>query len=219
MKLVAKNIACQRGGRVIFSGLSFSLSAGQSLLLRGPNGAGKTTLLRALAGFMPLSAGHFRLEDGGTDKDAQAEAARELSEQCHYIGHRNGIKPAFTAWENLTFWQAYLGAGNGDSAIAEALESFGLSALRDVPAGLMSQGQKRRLGLARLLLARRPVWILDEPTVSLDTSSQKVLASHIAGHAAQGGIVLAATHIPLGLDFTFRLDLMPGDAEAGEPQT
>ena len=202
MKLIADQIACQRGGRMIFEDLSFSLRDGDSLLLRGPNGAGKTTLLRALAGFIPLHAGSWRLTGG--------PAERDISELCHYVGHLNGVKYAFTAFENLGFWQRYLEGAHDEAAILEALDIFGLASLRDVPAGLMSQGQKRRLGLARLLLAKRPVWILDEPTVSLDTQSQEVLAGHIAAHAEQGGIVMAATHIPLGLDFTHRLELAPG---------
>ncbi len=203
MEVIAEQIACQRGGRVIFEALSFSLTSGDSLLLRGPNGAGKTTLLRALAGFIPLHAGQWRLADAPGDE-------AEISELSHYVGHLNGIKHAFSAWENLAFWQNYLGHERDDPAIAKALDSFGLTGLRDVPAGLMSQGQKRRLGLARLLIAPRPLWILDEPTVSLDSHSTQVLADHIAAHVAGGGIVIAASHIPLGLDFTHRLELSPG---------
>jgi heme exporter protein A len=170
------------------------------MLLTGPNGAGKTTLLRTLAGFIEPAEGGVRLEGGDPE--------RELAEQCHYVGHHNGIKHSFTVEENLDFLAAYLSGGaSGAERRRQAIETFGLTGLEDIPAGLMSAGQKRRLGLARLVLVERPVWFLDEPSVSLDVASVEVLAGVVTRHIAAGGIVLAATHVPLGLDFTEQLRL------------
>ncbi len=189
MKLVVENLTCRRGQRTIFSDLSFSVKSGRGLLLTGANGSGKTTLLRMLAGFIELAEGSIRLE-GGQDE-------LELAEQCHYVGHHNGIKHSFTAQENLEFLGEYLGGTNFE----EAVETFGLRGLEDIPAGIMSAGQKRRLGLARLVLVKRPVWFLDEPSVSLDVQSVEILAGVVSKHIEQGGIAIAATHVPLGLDF------------------
>ncbi|RME96927.1 MAG: heme ABC exporter ATP-binding protein CcmA, partial [Alphaproteobacteria bacterium] len=140
MKLTARNLALERGGRTLFEGLSFTVPAGSGLLLRGANGAGKSSLLRALAGFLPVREGTIRLEGGAEDLP--------VGEQCHYVGHLNGIKRALAVRENLEFWGRYLGDGD----VGAALDSFRLAALADVPAGLLSAGQSRRLGLARLAL-------------------------------------------------------------------
>lgn len=137
-----------RGDRMIVDGLSFALRAGEALLLTGANGAGKTTVLRALAGLMPIAGGSVALEGGELDGD--------VGEQCHFVGHLNGLKSGLSAQENLAFWASYLG-GAGAATVSEALERFELSALADVPAGTLSAGQKRRLGLARLLVVQRPV--------------------------------------------------------------
>jgi heme exporter protein A len=205
MKLIVDNLACRRGTRTIFADLSFEVEGGKGMLLTGPNGAGKTTLLRTLASFIEPAEGTIRLEGGDPE--------RELAEQCHYVGHHNGIKHSFTVGENLDFLAAYLGAGGnegeGGAADSErrqrAIATFGLEGLEDIPAGLMSAGQKRRLGLARLVLVERPVWFLDEPSVSLDVASVEVLAGVVTRHIAAGGIAIAATHVPLGLDFTEQL--------------
>ena len=204
MKLIAEHLACVRGRRPLFSDLSFAVAAGQSLLLRGPNGSGKTSLIRILAGFLKPDTGTVRLEGA-------AEAA-EVSELCHFVGHANGIKSRFTVLENLDFWSRYLGGGAAD----EALERFGLGDLADIPAGLLSAGQKRRLGLARLMLVYRPIWLLDEPTVSLDEASAGTLASLVDDHVAAGGLVVAATHIPLGHAFAQSLQLGPDSQGGGE---
>ena len=209
MKLIAEGLACHRGNRAIITDLSFSLLSGEALLLRGPNGAGKTTLLRTLAGFMPVLKGRLRLELGQAPPQDRGEEPPEISEYCHYVGHLNGIKQSLTAAENLQFWQIYLGGVATPVPVNAALQAFGLGELTDIPAGLMSQGQKRRLGLARLLIAKRPIWILDEPTVSLDVHAQSVLAGHVAAHVKDGGMVIAATHIPLGIDFTHTIELSP----------
>ncbi len=194
MQLIADKLAVARGERLVVNGVSFWLSAGNVLQLTGPNGAGKTTLLRAVAGFLPPAAGSVRLSGGAADADTP------LAERCHYVGHLNGIKAKLTVAENLAFWGSYLGGSPvAVSRIDAALEGFGLMPLANIAAGYLSAGQKRRAGLARLLMADRPVWLLDEPTVSLDAASTEVLAGLIGAHIGKGGLVLAATHIPLGL--------------------
>lgn len=205
MKLIVENLACARGARVVLSHVGFTAAAGESVLLAGPNGSGKTTLLRTLAGFMSPHAGAAWLEG----------AAGDLDECCHYVGHLNGIKAGFSVDENLAFLAAYLG-GDGAEAIDEAAYAFDLEALRHVPAGFLSAGQKRRLSLARLLLTYRPVWLLDEPTVSLDAASQGLLAEAVHAHVTGGGIVVAASHVPLGVAFSRTLRLGGGGARVEE---
>jgi len=207
MQVIVENLSCARGSRVVLAGVEFSASSGESVLLAGPNGSGKTTLLRTLAGFIGPQTGGTRLEGG-------PEGAG-LDECCHYVGHLNGIKAGFTVDENLRFLSAYLG-GDGLEAIDEAAYALDLEPLRHVPAGLLSAGQKRRLGLARLVLAWRPVWLLDEPTVSLDTASQGLLADAVRGHVEAGGIVIAASHVPLGVEFSSMLRLGGGRAAVEE---
>ncbi len=196
MKLVADQVSATRSGRTVLAGISFALESGDGLLLTGPNGAGKTTLLRVLAGFLKPSSGVVRIEGG------PAEA--ELGEQCHFIGHLPQTKAGLTVHENLAFDAAFLGEVDGVDA---ALGRLGLSELADIRAGYLSAGQRRRLALARLLVARRPVWLLDEPSVSLDKASTETLARLIAEHRASGGIAIAATHIPLGLEGAKELKL------------
>lgn len=195
MLLHADNLTVERGTRTVISDLSFTAEAGEALLVVGPNGAGKTTLIRTIAGFIAPSAGSISLKGDGADRD--------ISAACHYVGHLAGVKANLSAAENLAFWAAYLDGGDR-AAIAdrvdEALAQFGLAALADYPAGLLSAGQKRRLGLARLSVANRPIWLLDEPTVSLDAASTELLALLIQQHLASGGLVIAATHLPLGLE-------------------
>lgn len=194
------DLAVERGGRLLFEGLSFTVASGEALLLTGPNGAGKTSLLRVLAGFLQPAAGEVRLQGG--------EADRSLGEQCHWLGHANAVKPALTVAENAAFWASYLGGGEpGRRAVGDALDRFGLTELADIPAGYLSAGQKRRLGLARLLLAPRPLWLLDEPTVSLDAEGTATLAAVIDAHLASGGLAVAATHLPMGLARARQLQL------------
>ena len=200
MKLILDNLACERGGRMLFSGLNLELAAGQGLLLQGPNGAGKTSLLKTIAGLIAPADGEVRL-DGG-------EGEAPVGEQCHLIGHLSGVKRALSVAENARFWARYLGG----SAIEGALERFGLAELGDLAAGLLSAGQARRLALARLLLAHRPLWLLDEPAESLDAASRALLAELIGSHLESGGLVVAASHYGLGHDFGQELAL---GAEAG----
>lgn len=212
MQLVAEDLVLSRGGRVIVDRLSFTVASGEALLLTGRNGAGKTTLIRALGGFLPLSSGTVRL-DGFDDE-------RDMREACHYVGHQNANKASLTVIENLRFWQRYLGDGHLSDAEAfdrlhAAMERFELDTLADIPAGYLSAGQKRRLGLCRLVLAKRPLWLLDEPTVSLDAQSTAMLAGVVKEHRAGGGLVIAATHLPLGLEDARELRLGAGAASAG----
>ena len=197
MRLIAEGLTSIRGGRQLFASLSFAVGAGEALLLLGPNGSGKTTLIRTVAGLLTPAAGTICVEGG--------EAERSVGEQCHYVGHLNALKSSLTVEENATFWCRFLG-GRRDG-LGDALAAFGLAALRDIPAAYLSAGQKRRLGLARLLLADRPIWLLDEPTVSLDTAAQAALASAVEGHLRGGGLMIAATHVPLGLSKARELHL------------
>jgi heme exporter protein A len=192
VQLIAEKVAVARGSRLVVENASFNARAGDVLQLTGPNGAGKTTLIRAVAGFLGLASGSLRFEGGKADTP--------IAEHCHYVGHLNGVKAKQTVAENLTFWAEYLGGGRVDATrVGAALEAFGLTPLATIAAGYLSAGQKRRVGLARLLVADRPIWLLDEPTVSLDVASTGILAKLIQEHVASGGLVLAATHIPLGL--------------------
>ena len=185
---------------MIIRDLSFAVCAGEALLLTGRNGAGKTTLLRALAGYLRPHFGSIRLTGGDTQSS--------IGEQAHVLAHANAIKTALTVRENVAFWQKFLSPGAGKSdAIDTALGRFGLLELGDFPAGYLSAGQKRRLGLARLLCAHRPVWLLDEPTVSLDTASTALLADAVNAHTRGGGIAIAATHVPIGLERARELKL------------
>ncbi len=203
MLLKTEKLYVRRGAHLIIDGLSFETAAGEALLLTGPNGAGKTTLLRSIAGFLTPESGQIGLL-GGDDE-------RDVGEQSHYVGHANGIKSNLTAAENLEFWCAYLsGEGNWSvrrERVEQALERMQLSSLEDIPAAYLSAGQKRRLGLGRLLVANRPLWLLDEPTVSLDAASVKLLATILDQHLERGGLALAATHIPLGLEHARELRL------------
>lgn len=209
MEFRAESLACRRAGRLVFEGLSFALAAGQAAALRGPNGSGKSSLLRILAGLAPAAAGVARLD--GLSLPGDGEAWRE---RVALAGHLDAVKPAFTVRGNLAAWAAFHGAPA--ARVDAALERFGLERLAEDPAHWCSAGQKRRLGLARLLVAARPVWLLDEPTVSLDAASTEVFAEVVREHCAAGGIALAATHVDLG--FGDAVVTMPGrGAEADAP--
>jgi heme exporter protein A len=191
MDLVVDTLACRRAGRAVFAGLSFTVRGGEAAALRGPNGAGKSSLLRVLAGLVPAEAGDARL--GGVSLAGDREAFRGL---LAYAGHLDAVKPQLTVAENLGFWADLYGGGR----VAAALARFGLERIADYPAGYCSAGQKRRLGLARLLVADRPLWLLDEPTVSLDAAATAVFADAVREHVAAGGLALAATHVAMGLE-------------------
>jgi len=187
MDLTVTGLACARGGVTVLEGISLTLPAGRALVLRGPNGIGKTTLLRTIAGLQPAVAGLVSLSP----------------ESLAYAAHADGLKAALTTRENLAFWAAVHGQGGVDAA----LTAMNLSAPQDRLAQHLSAGQKRRLGLARLLVTGRPVWLLDEPTVSLDAASVALFAGVVRAHLAAGGSALIATHVDLGLDEAMVLDL------------
>jgi heme exporter protein A len=192
MRLRAWDLTVERGGRRVIAGLSFEAGEGSALIVTGPNGAGKTSLLRALAGFLPIETGGFAL-DGG-------DAERTVGEQAHYLGHADGVKSALTAGENLAFAAAMLGGDSTRVAQLAALAALGLAHVIDFPARLLSAGQKRRAALARLLVAKRPLWLLDEPMTALDVAAQSALAGIMRAHVQGGGILVAAAHGALGLD-------------------
>ena len=189
MRLLAEHLCCRRGGRELFAGLGFSLGGGEALMVTGRNGSGKSSLLRLIAGLLRPTGGGVRLDGGDPELS--------LPEQAHYLGHQDALKPSLTVGENLRFWSAWLGPA--ESPAAQALERVGLSELADLPAAYLSAGQKRRLSLARLLTVHRPVWLLDEPTSALDSDGQALLAELMALHLTRGGLILAASHGPIGL--------------------
>lgn len=195
MQLNGDTLTCDRGGRIVFKNVSFALNSGEMLQLTGPNGSGKSSLLRMIAGLNEPVAGTLKLTGGNAELG--------IGQQAHYIAHQEAVKSALSVAENIGFWTRFLG---GDGA-AEALETFGLTRLANYPAGLLSAGQKRRLALSRLVAVRRAIWLLDEPTVGLDTASQASLAQVMAKHLSEGGLIIAATHVPLGLEATRRLEL------------
>jgi len=199
MQLTADNLACNRGGREVFAGLSFTLPGGEALVVTGRNGAGKSSLLRVIAGLVRAARGRLQLEGGG------AEAT--IGEQAHYIGHQDAVKPSLTVHENLKFWTQYLGAGG--AAIEAALEAVDLAPLTELPAAYLSAGQRRRLSIARLIAVERPLWLLDEPTSALDVPSQNRLAGLMRRHLAGGGMIVAAAHGPIGLERARELRMGP----------
>lgn len=190
MRLSASDLACRRGGRDVFAGVSFSVAAGESLTIRGRNGAGKSSLLRMVVGLVQIAGGSLALEGGDPELT--------VGEQAHYLGHLDALKPSLSVEENLRFWSAFLGATTVE--LAGPLAAVGLDALSDLPAAYLSAGQRRRLSIARLLAVKRPLWLLDEPTSTLDAAAQIRLGEIMQAHLADGGIILAATHSALGLE-------------------
>jgi heme exporter protein A len=191
--LEAFDLTCVRGGRAVFRGLNFRAEAGRAVSLEGPNGAGKTSLLRMLAGFLAPAAGAVSFET----QDGVIEDGEERGRLAGWLGHQDGIKPQLSPRETLAFFAAlYRAAAN----VEELLQSVGLSRAGDLPCQYLSAGQKKRLALARLKLSARPLWLLDEPLAALDAQGKALLRDMIAAQCAAGGIVLAATHEPLGMD-------------------
>lgn len=189
MRLSGRGVRCVRGGREVFSGLDFVASAGEALAVTGRNGSGKTSLLRVIAGLLTPDGGTIGLEGGAGELT--------LPEQAHFLGHRDALKPALSVVENLAFWQEFLGGEVSDAAAS--LAEVGLDHATHLPAAFLSAGQRRRLSIARLLATRRPIWLLDEPTNALDTSGQAMFAALMGDHLARGGLIIAATHAPLGI--------------------
>ncbi len=187
-RLVVEGVRLVRGERGLFEELSFAVAAGEARQVTGPNGAGKTSLLRAVAALQAIEAGRIALEP---------EEETPLAERAHFIGHLDAVKPALTLAENLAFWAAMLGGASGETE--PALAALGLADLADLPAAILSAGQRRRLALARLIVAARPLWILDEPMTALDKASAALFTTLMERHLKAGGLILAATHGPLGL--------------------
>lgn len=197
LSLSVRDLACERGGRLVYEGLSFSVGGGEALVLTGPNGAGKSSLLRQLGGLLDAPQGEIVLEGGDPE--------RSLGEQAHYVGHLDALKPSMSVRETALFWSSFLGGGDIDVA----LERLDLARLAELPVAYLSAGQKRRLALSRLLVAPRPVWLLDEPTVALDRASVARLVALMEAHLRGGGLIVAATHQDLGLAPIRSLDLSP----------
>lgn len=180
MELIVQNLSCARGGVPVLQGVNFVLKAGNALILHGQNGSGKTTLLRTIAGLQPALAGTIQAPD----------------DQIAYAAHADGVKATLSVTENLEFWAGVYGVGGIDAA----LDTFALRSLENRTAQSLSAGQRRRLGLARLLVTGRSIWVLDEPTVSLDVESVTLFADAVRAHLGQGGIAIIASHVDMGLD-------------------
>lgn len=204
MRLSAVNLACHRGGRDVFAGLTFAVDSGEALAITGRNGAGKSSLLRTIVGLVRVAHGSLALEGGDPELT--------IAEQAHYLGHQDALKPSLSVGENLKFWAGFLGHKAADTGAA--LAAVGLEPLADLPAAYLSAGQRRRLSIARLLAVKRPIWLLDEPMSTLDAAAQDRLAGLMRAHLAEGGLVLAATHGPLGIAASRELRL---DDFAGTP--
>jgi len=189
-RLIGRDVRCVRGGREVFASLAFEAVSGEALAVTGPNGAGKTSLLRLIAGLLLPAGGTIACEGG--------EGELTVPEQAHYLGHRDALKPALSVEENLSFWRDFLGGEAGDTG--ESLAKVGLAHATHLPAAYLSAGQRRRLSIGRLIAVRRPVWLLDEPTSALDAAGQELFAGVMRDHLAGGGIIVAATHMPLGIN-------------------
>jgi heme exporter protein A len=195
MSLKVVDLGVSRGGVPVLEGVNFAVEPGEAIVLTGPNGVGKTTLLRTLAGLQPPYSGKVIVPD---------------TESITYAAHADGIKSVLSVAENLNFWAAVHGATD---VVGPALDAFNLQDLRDRPAGSLSAGQKRRLGLARLAVTGRLIWLLDEPTVSLDKASVELFGNVVRAHLDQGGSAVIASHIDMGLDVRV-IDMTPYRARA-----
>lgn len=202
-KLAAHDLTCLRGPRLVFENLNFSLEAGEALLLTGPNGSGKSSLIRLLAGLLTPLAGTVLLD--GAPAFADPHVARS---RIAYLGHLDPVKPTLSVRETLNFW-AHMAEtdGPGKPRVEAAMEALALTDLADTPGGILSSGQRRRLSLARVLTGCTDVWLLDEPTVGLDTRSVALVEAAVADHRAGGGVAVLSTHIEFGLPGAQTLDL------------
>ena len=201
MQLSGSSLACVRGGKPVFANLNFALASGEALTVTGPNGAGKSSLLRLIAGLLRPNAGELAVSGGDPE--------RTIAEQAHYLGHLDPLKSSLSCIENLRFWARFLG-GSPCSSPREALDTVGLQSVSELPAGYLSAGQRRRLSLSRLLAVARPIWLLDEPGTALDAAGQSLLRDLMRAHLDRGGLIVAATHGPLGLARALELRLGEG---------
>lgn len=206
MRLTATDLGCRRSGREVFAGVNFSVSGGEILAITGRNGAGKSSLLRMLVGLIRIAHGRLDLDGGDTELT--------IAEQAHYVGHQDALKPSLSVTENLRFWSGFFGAGAAD--IEGSLAAVGLDTLADLPAAYLSAGQRRRLSLARLVAVKRPLWLLDEPMSTLDAAAQDRLLGLMRAHLTERGLILAATHGPLGIAGSKELRLGEASAPALE---
>src|SRR5579863_10248191 len=200
MRLTGVDLACQRGEREVFAGVSFAVAASQALTISGRNGAGKSSLLRMIIGLLPVAAGRLTLEGGDPELS--------IAEQAHYLGHQDALKGSLSVAENLAFWAGFFGKRLAD--LNTPLETVGLAKLSSLPAAYLSAGQRLRLSIARLIAVPRPIWLLDEPTSTLDAGAQERLGQLMQAHLAGGGLIIAASHGPIGLDDV--QDLLLGQA-------
>ncbi|HSK41857.1 MAG TPA: heme ABC exporter ATP-binding protein CcmA [Arenibaculum sp.] len=206
------DLTCLRGDRLVFRALDFRIAAGGALLLLGPNGSGKSSLLRLMAGLLRPFGGTIAWDGAGVADEPDLHRAR-----VHYVGHHDAVKPVLSAGENLIFWAGLLGAGDPPAAACDALARLGIPHVADVPGRYLSAGQKRRLNLARILAAPRPLWLLDEPTVALDHAAVARLEAEISNHRAAGGMVAVSTHARIDLPDAAVLQLDRYAADTGDP--
>lgn len=188
VSLICEHLSVRRGGRDVLTDVSFQVGAGGALLVTGPNGSGKSTLLRALAGLIAPAAGRVHL------------TGASLMHESHLVGHLNALKGQMSVYDNALFFARWQGGGDAEARVEAALERVGLAAHADGPAEFLSQGQRRRLALARLIASPRALWLLDEPVAGLDQASRGMFAAAMADHRASGGLIVASTHEPLGLE-------------------
>jgi len=213
MQARAHELAGKRGNTLLFTGINFVVMSGEGLTITGSNGVGKSTLLRILAGLLPAQAGQFTLETAnGT--------SLSISDEVHYLGHRNGMKRELTVYENLSFWKKFQAGDEDDGLeIDEAIARVELDGIAHLPFEYLSAGQQRRIALARLLVAARPLWLLDEPTAALDKRSERLFGDIASQHLGEGGMLIAATHLPLEIPNITTIEITPAghsdDQQAG----
>ena len=195
MRLSGRDLTAIRGLKTVFSGISFTLEAGELLAVTGPNGSGKSTLLRLVAGLLRPAVGAVTIDP--------ADGQEGLAHLVHYLGHLDALKSALTVGENIDFWRRFWGGGE----VAAALERVGIAALANLPVAVLSAGQKRRAAMARLILVERPLWLLDEPLTALDAAGANMLGELLAGHLKAGGSAIAATHRDLPVAATATLSM------------